>query len=255
MSKILLLSHQRAGTAIYCNAFNNFHSMVNPKFIPCISEVYTDEYIKRKKFIKNFNLNENKIKNKNSAELTKTFLYTFKLKNFIIKYFPLAIEQFCSKELTLDFIHNLCLNGGVNIYFLYRKNILDSIISLLISNYTNIWHIDSIRKIQINYNDIKFSKDFLKTNIYYGLKEIELCHSYYLILKTENILSNIITYEDNILKKNFEFANSLPPYYEKLNSDENKEIVLRNNPLIISYMKRYLSVININCSDNFIIQL
>jgi hypothetical protein len=253
MNKILLLSHQRSGTGTYCDAFNLYHKSKDKNFISCINEVYTDQYKQRIDFVKKYNLNSNKLSIKHKTEITKSFLYAFNSKSFILKYFPLAVKNFCTSNLTLEFIISNCLSKNIDVHFLYRKNILKSTLSLLISNFTNIWHKDTKESSIVDYNKILFSNIFLEKNIDYHINEIALCHKYYSIFKKNNLIKNELTYEDNIINKNFKYSEYIPSYYEKLNDENNVKIVLKNNKHIFEILDKYIKVYNLKCSREYLI--
>lgn len=254
MDRILLLSHQRSGTGTYCDSFNFYHSKNNKFYVPCINEVYTEQYKKYTKFVEKYNLNVDKLKNKDKKELTKSFLCALNSKVFILKYFPLAIKKFCSPKLSLNYIIDTCLANKVSVHFMYRKNILNSTISLLISNFTNIWHKDKKIEKKIDYNKILFSTEYLNEIINLYMNEIKTCFEYYYVFKTHNLIKKELTFENNIINNNFKYSEYLPDYYGKLNNEDDINVVLKNNKEIYSVLNKYLKLYNIKCSERYILQ-
>jgi len=253
MTRVLLLSYQRCGTSTYCDSFNLYHSK-DDKYIPCMNEVYSQQYNICSKFIKKYNLSFDKLKNKDKKELTKSFLFALNSKIFILKYFPLAIQHFCLPKLTLNYIINACLTNKISVHFLYRKNVLNSTLSLLISNFTNVWHKDKETIEKIDYNKILFSTQFLNDTINYHMNEIKMCFDYYSVFKKNNLISEELVYENNIVNGNFAYSEYLPNYYGKLNDENDINIVLKNNPLIYDVLNKYLKLYNIKCSEEYILQ-
>lgn len=254
MSKILLLSHHRSGSTLYVESVNSRLKKESPQFFPCISEVYSEEWKIRREYMKYFNLPPKKFEEMDVDTLTSSFLQTFRLENFILKYFPYSIKTFCSEFLTMEYLMQRCIDDNIEVHFLYRKNLLQCAISYLISRYTNIWHNNSDHNIQIDYHNIRLQEGFIDENLRFLFNEINLCHEYYYKFSKSNLINVMLTYEDNILTRDFAYSQDSPDNFKKLNDERKKEIILSNNPKILEYLERYVQEHGLNCTEEFILE-
>lgn len=251
MAKILLLSHHRSGSTFYVESINSMYKKKFPQFFPCISEVYSEEWKIRPEYMKHFNLFANKFESMDCNTLSASFLHAFRLENFIIKYFPYSIKNFCSETLTQEYIMQKCIDNGVEVHFLYRKNLLQCAVSYLISKYTNIWHNIQNHNVVIDYHKIFFEEKFIDDSLNILFNEIDLCHKYHNEFLKLNLIKKKLTYEDDILSKNFTSTNC----YKKLNNDKDKEIIISNNPKILEYINKYIKENKFNCAEEFILKI
>lgn len=255
MSKILLLSHHRSGSTLYVESVNSRLKKEFPQFFPCISEVYSEEWKIRREYMEHFNLPPKKFEEMDVDMLTSSFLHTFRLENFIIKYFPYSIKRYCSEFLTMEYIMQRCIDDNVEVHFLYRKNLLQCAISYLISRHTNIWHNNRDHDIQIDYYSMRFQENFIDNNLQFLLSEVSLCHQYYYKFLESDLINVKLTYEDNISIRNFTYSQDFPNEFKKLNNEVKKEIVLSNNPKILEYLKKYTQEHGLNCTEEFILEV
>ena len=252
-NKILLLGHMRSGSTQYYDSFNLYHQS-NPNYIKCMGEVYSSPYNESYyKFFNHYNLDKEKIANKNPEEMLKAFIYAMKNNTFMIKYFPYLMKGHIP-VVTTKMVIKQCKKYDVQVHFLYRKNLLDMLISLIVSLSTNIYHNNNINPVKIKFEEIKINNDILNQIILEGIEQIKITFDEYKIFNNANMIDKIMTYEDDIVTGNYLYA-SEKFKHRRMNSSKSKEIILYNHPnikkLINEYCNKYNLVINNNYEINF----
>lgn len=172
MKRIFLLSGSRAGSHYICTLFNTAFStahlpeLLNKSHWPNKKD-YVSRYCKKNKITNNFN-------KENVFKILSNEQY------FITKYY-------LGYDMTPKDILNFALDNNVEFYFLYRKNNIDTIISLLYMHHGGKPTKERITKaIELaNYNNgllkntYEYFKDYIKSVIVYEdltftIKDLEL---------------------------------------------------------------------------------
>lgn len=243
----------RSGSTQYYDAFNLHHAS-DPNYIKCMGEVYAIPYNESYyKFFNYYNLNIEKIANKDAGEMLKAFIYAMKNNKFMIKYFPHLMKLHIPNITTRSVIKQ-CKKYNVEVHFLYRKNILDVLISYIASFETGVYHNNNINPIKIKFENIKVDNDRLSQHVDNLCEQIRVLYNEYKLFNEVNMIHKVMTYEDNIVTGDYVYA--LDKYkHRRMNSNTSKNIILSNHlnlkNLLIEYCSKYNLIIDNNFNINF----
>lgn len=247
--KILLITHSRSGSTYFTDLFNNVQKNKNPNFLPCIAEPHARiDLSDWSLHIKKVMCSKNKLENGSIAELQKYVIKVLNLNSFILKYNIHHYNHIIIHEKIIE----LCIKNNISVYFLYRKNLLDQCLSKIISKHTNIWNTNNKNYKKINYENIVFEDDILYEIILHNTYALYNSHFTNRLFRNSNINTTVYTYEDNVLSSNMPFPtlelNHIP---HKLNSKQDSNIVLNNNPKIYEYLKQCCDKFNIEYDNEY----
>lgn len=247
--KIILLTHQRSGSTLMYNCFNNYHYSTSSSFLHVPGEIYTPEASNEGNYNKLYaklNINRLKILQQEENEMGKLFLKILNLETFFIKYTPKRVDKYFNYNSLISKINS----RNINVDFLYRKNLLEGVISSLISRHEKKWQSSEILTSPIEYNNITFTLKELKSLIEDYVSEIFECYKTFNKLNSIGKINNIYEYEQHIQTNNFPYS-SYKGNLQKMNTTSNKNVVLQNNPEILNIFSYYLNQYNIEVDSSF----
>ena len=253
-NRVLLLSYGRTGSTYYCNSFNNYQKNIDNNYFPVMPEPYV--YIKKDwsgyhQFVSKYNLNIDKMVNLDTNEISKSFLVSFKNDKFILKYFTGYIQSVTQNKINNNIVFNRCLKTNTKIHVLYRKNILDVIVSYIIAATTNIWQQNKNNFKNIDYNKLEIKEKIIDEIVNKALSEINSFLDAFKISVDMKLISKVLTYEDNILTNLFDYSSYSPSEHIKQTSNNNKNLIIKRYPVILDKLSSKLKLLNINVTNNF----
>lgn len=247
-NKILLLCHPRSGSTHICNMFNTY---IKFKFNLGISG---ENPIIMPQEILNFTNYKKQIQHEDDAKnhLFKTTgllpghvvshstvadIFTKHIQNnheYIFKYFPLIME----KTIDVDTMIEICKEHNIKVVSLRRRNILNGLISHLISKSTGIWNMRYDDYQNVDLKTVTACSTVIKDFIGYYERYQQI------ILKfNENYqIHNMIDYEDlkfssedlyDILENcNTEIVNRIPTILKQMTTSHDKhQLFLQNQDI------------------------
>lgn len=247
--KTILLSHRRSGSTLMYNCFNNYHLSISPSFLKVPGEINTPDASNAGNYDKLYaklNINRLKILQQEENEMSRLFLKILNLETFFIKYFPKRIDKYFSYNSLISKINS----RNINVDFLYRKNLLEGLISDLISRHEKKWQSSKIKTSPIEYNNITFTPKKLHPLIEDHVSELFECYKTFNKLNSIGKINNIYEYEQHIQTNNFPYS-SYKGNLKKMNTTADKNIVLQNNPEISNIFSYYLNQYNIEVDSSF----
>jgi hypothetical protein len=238
--KVLLLTHPRAGSTVYCTEYiRQFNKNTPyPVFEPYNIDVYKHQ--RCYDFLEACGVNTQLKEWGQDFEktATKVFLQGLTQPEFIMKH----MFEF-RKHVNIDIVLDICKNNNVEIHTLYRENFEDTLVSFIFAKYSKIWHLWDEWNTQELPDPMSINEETEKKNIEYICNM--LSHSRKNFFKTLNYLdlcgvdTKKNTYEKDILTKNFMFDKNIEPAIKKSMNLEYTESFLNKNEWIKELIRTY----------------
>lgn len=235
--RILLLTAPRSGSTYICSMFNKYIQSTRDNYVVMPQEMLNYEnWCKTKdKQLKNTHffewLGKDYDELAGSVEVMRSsFLKCTDQDNYIFKYFPIVMER----VVRFDEIIEICKHHNIKIVVLYRRSLLESIVSILLSHGNDVWNIPSDSDLKIDPKKI----DQNLTHIDYVIRTYKKLLEFVEQARTDYQIHSVLEYESlnytvNDLDKILESRDKLikiPPPTKKLTNSEQKFKILNDNP-------------------------
>lgn len=235
--RILLLTAPRSGSTYICSMFNKYTQSARDNYVVMPQEMLNyenwcntkDKQLKNSDFFKWLGKDYDELAS--SVEAMRTsFIKCMDQDNYIFKYFPIVMER----VIRFDEIIELCKHHNIKIVVLYRRNLLESIVSILLSHGNNVWNIQSDSELEINPKKINQNL----THVDYVIRTYKKLLKFVEQARTDYQIHNVLEYEslnytvsdlDKIIDSRDKLIKISAPT-KKLTSSEQKFKVLNDNP-------------------------
>lgn len=256
--RILLLSAPRSGSTYVCSMFNAYMNNTLPDYVLLPQEMLNYENWRKTKEKQILNTGffdflgkDYDAISKNRNTMRDAFIKCLDRDQYIFKYFPYVMENLFKFEEMIE----ICKHWDIKIVGLYRRNLIDSIISILISNATGVWNLSidddgqqDTSKIDINQDHVDYMVKTYKRQLHF-FKQLKDQNLLYNILEYEKLAFNITDLDKLLHSRDHNII--MPAKTKKLTTSQEKQKIFQNNEEVQKIIISSLEKFNMNMEIEF----